>query len=132
MLYAKGDADDCYAADQAENQVDDGYFPPSEQNPDQIHHDRDASGLAGSVDYLTAEGPEGVIGELEELQPEGYADDGDAHQQTHQYIDDGDKQASQNKPEYVSQRFHSLCQICKDMNNPYICIENRNLYEVSQ
>ena len=50
MLDAPGNAHERHAEDESAHQVDQGDFPPSQQDPDQIHHDGHATGLVRSVD----------------------------------------------------------------------------------
>ena len=106
VLGAPGDADDRDAEDQAEDGVENGDFPPAEEDPEEVHHDGEATGFVGFVDQFVAEGPECVAAELEELDAERDADNRDAHHQTHEKIHDGDQQAAQDEPENVAERFH--------------------------
>lgn len=83
-----------------------GNLPPAQKNPDEVHNNGYAARLVGAVNQFMAKGPQGVSPQLEQLHPEGYADDGDAHQQTHDVIDDGDEDTAKNKPEYVAEQTH--------------------------
>ena len=55
------------------------------------------------------ERPQGVAPEFEQLDAERNADDGDAHQQSHGKIDEGDDEAAEDEPEDVSEKIHSAC-----------------------
>lgn len=59
-----------------------------------------------AVNQFMAKGPQGVSPQFEQLHPAGYAYDGDAHQQTHDVIDDGDEDTAKNRPEYVAEQEH--------------------------
>ena len=59
-----------------------------------------------AVNQFMAKGPQGASPQFEQLHPAGYADDGDAHQQTHDVIDDGDEDTAKNRPEYVAEQEH--------------------------
>ena len=106
VLGAPGDADDRDAEDQAEDGVENGDFPPAEEDPEEVHHDGEATGFVGFVDQFVAEGPECVAAELEELDAEGDADDRDAHHEPHKEIHDGDQDAAEDEPEKVADCFH--------------------------
>ena len=103
---AEGKAHDCEAEDEPAHQVDDGDLPPAEEDPDEVHDDGYTAGFAGAVHQFGAEGPEGVGSQLEQLQAEGDADDGDAHQQAHDVVDDGYQDAAQDEPEEVADGVH--------------------------
>ena len=102
MLKAEGDANDGDAEDDAENQVQDRHLPPSAKNPDEIHHDGKASRFIRPGYQLVPERPQRVRAQLEQLHAERNADDGDAQQQPHNVVDQGDDDAAQDKPEDVS------------------------------
>ena len=106
MLEAPGDADDGDAEDEAEKKMADGDFPPATENPDEIHHRGEAARLARTIDEFVAEGPHRVGTQLEQLDAERDADDGDAHQQPHQEVKQRDEQTAEYEPEKVSNRFH--------------------------
>ena len=106
MPDAKGNADDSDAEQQAENQVKNGNLPPSRQNPEEIHKHGQTSGLIGAVHQLMTKGPQCICAQFEELHAKRYADDGDAHQQPHQVIYQGDDDTAQQKPEYVAKSVH--------------------------
>ena len=50
----------------------------------------------------------GIDAQFEKLDAEGDADDGDAHQQPYEPVDDGDQQAAEDEPDKISQEFHTL------------------------
>ena len=108
MLESEWDTDDRYAEDQATDEVDEGDLPPPEKDPDEVHDGGKAAGLAGAVDELAAEWPEGIAAELYELDAERYADDGYAHQQSYGDVYDGDQKATQNEPGEVSEELHTI------------------------
>ena len=111
VLQAPGDAHDRDAEQQAETQVDQGDLPPAQQDPEEVHHRGQAAGLPGAVHQLVAEGPEGVAAEFEELDAEGDADDGDAHHQPHEEIDQRDEQAAEHEPDQITEKFHNKTKI---------------------
>ena len=106
VLQAPGNAHDGDAEEESENKVEDGDLPPSQENPDQVHHNRDAARLVGSIHQFMTEGPKGIGPQFKKLHAKGDADDGDAHQKADDIIDQGDDKAAQNKPEYVAKEFH--------------------------
>ena len=88
-----------------------GNLPPAKQYPDEIHHNGYTARLIGTVHQLMAERPEGEGTELEELYAKRNADDGDAHQQPYDIVDNGDDDTAKNQPEYIADRVHSAKQI---------------------
>ena len=108
VLEAEGDAHDGDAEKEAEGKVEEGYLPPAEEDPDEVHHGRYTAGLVGAIDKFMAERPEGIGSQHEELDAEGYADDGDAHQKAHDEVDEGDNDSTQNQPEDITEKFHMM------------------------
>lgn len=106
MLEPEGDTDDRDAEDETADYMDEGDFPPAEKDPDEVHDGGKAAGLAGAVDQLAPEGPEGVAAQLEELDSERNADDSYAHQQPYNDVDGGDQEAAQDEPGEVSEELH--------------------------
>ena len=108
MLHAKGNPDNGNAEQQATRQVDQGDFPPAKQNPDEVHHNGQASRLTGAVHHFIAEGPQGIGSQLEELESERDTDNGDTQQNPCGIIHQGDKDTAKNEPKYVSERVHLI------------------------
>ena len=102
VLEAEGNAHDSDAEDDAEEQVQERHLPPSAENPDEIHHNGKASRLIWPVHQFVTERPQRVRAQLEQLHTERNAHDGDAQQQSHDIVDEGDDYAAQDKPEDVS------------------------------
>jgi len=102
VLNAEGDAHDGDAEQQTAHQVKRRNLPPAQQDPDDVHDNGQTAGLIGTVHQFMAERPQGVCSQLEELHAERNADDGDAHQQPHDVVDNGYDDPSQDEPEYVT------------------------------
>ena len=62
------------------------YLDSSENNPDDVHDNGEASSVICSWNYLTSKWVEGKAGNLKELNSEWYADDSYAKCQTHENI----------------------------------------------
>lgn len=107
MLHAPRDAHDGDAEQQAEYAVDNGNLPPAEQDPEQVHHRGEATGLARPEDHRMAERPESKRPQLEELQPERNPDDGHAHHQAHDEIQDRNDEAAEEQPEDIAEKSHN-------------------------
>ena len=106
VLKAEGDAHDGDAEQQPEHQVKHGNLPPAQQDPDDVHDNRQAVGLIGAVHQFMAERPEGVSPQFEQLHAKRNTDDGDAHHQTDDEVDDGNQDAAKDEPENVAECFH--------------------------
>ena len=91
-----------HAADKPADQMDYGNLPPSQQNPDEVHHRRQAARLAWAVNQFMAERPQGVGAQLEKLYSEWYAHDGNAHHKAYYIVNQSDYKTSQNQPENVA------------------------------
>ena len=102
VLESPWDTYDGDAIEQAEYKVKDGYLPPPQQYPYQVHHYRHAARFAGTVHKLMAERPKGISAQFEQLHAERNADDGYTHDKSHDIIYHGDDKASENQPEDVS------------------------------
>ena len=96
------------AEEQPAREVQSGNLPPAKKYPDKIHHRRQASGFTRPVYKFMAEWPQSVSAQLEELHTEGDANDGDAHQQSHDILDEGDDYAAKQKPEYIAKELHGV------------------------
>lgn len=112
MLEPEGDSHDGDTEKKAAHQVDDGNLPPSQQDPDEVHNNGQASRFLRTVYQFMAERPEGIGAQFEELHTEGDPDDGDAHQKPHEIIDEGDEDSAEDEPEDVSDKIHKHC-FCK-------------------
>ena len=106
MLQAERNADDGHAENESAQQMDGGNLPPARQDPDQVHHSRYTAGFPGPVNQLMAERPECIGTQLEKLRAERDTDDGNAHQQPDNIVDQGDEDSSQKEPADVTEQFH--------------------------
>ena len=106
MLYAPRNTDDGDAEQQAETDVNEGDLPPSKENPKKIHNNGQAARIVRAADDIVSERPEGVGAEFEELHAERNADDGDAHQQAIEVVQDGCNQAAEQQPKNIAEKFH--------------------------
>lgn len=102
VLKAPWNAHYSNAEKQPANKVDDGNLPPSQENPDEVHHDGQAARLIRAVHQLMAKRPEGVGAQLEELDAKRNADNADTHQQPYDVVYNGDKDTAEDEPEYVA------------------------------
>ena len=106
MLDSPGDS---YYGDKAyecAEQVDKGDFPPAQEDPYEVHHYGKAARPSGPVHQFTAERPEGICPQFEQLESERDADDGDAQQQACDVVYHGDYKTAQYEPQYIPKRFH--------------------------
>ena len=102
MLHAERDSDDGQAAYYAESDVEQCDLYASEDDPDDIHDDGEASAVVGVGMHVSSERPEGKSGHLDELESERDSDDGDAEQDTHQGVIETDHKTSHDQPESVT------------------------------
>lgn len=84
MLAAKGNADNREAEQEAETEVREANPEAADANPDDVHHEREASAAISAVCHRPSERPEGEDTELQRLQSERNADDRD-HQDEARY-----------------------------------------------
>lgn len=82
-----------------------GNLPPAQKNPDEVQTMDTQPGWLGRQP-IHGQRATGRKSQFEQLHPAGYADDGDAHQQTHDVIDDGDEDTAKNRPEYLAEQEH--------------------------
>ena len=83
-----------------------GNFPPSQHQPECVHSNRQASGLFWFVHHFVPEWPQCVLAQFEQLYPEGYANYGDAHHQTHHKVDYRYNEPAQHEPQQIPNSFH--------------------------
>ena len=102
MLHSERNPDDGQAACYAESYMEKCDLYSSEDYPDDIHDDGEASAVVGVGMHVSSERPEGKSGHLDELESERDSDDGDAEQDTHQGVIETDHKTSHDQPEYVS------------------------------
>ena len=85
------------------DQVEQCQLQAGQDDPDDVHHDRHAAPGRLLFPDLAAEGRDRQPGQLEALNPEGYADDGDAQDQRTQQVADHDDEAAEDQPDDVEQ-----------------------------
>ena len=95
--------------------MDDGDLPPAQQDPDQVHDDGKAARFAGLVHQLVSERAQRIAAQLEQLNAERNADDGDAHQKPHDEIDDSHEDTPEYEPQKIAEKVHfrSRVSICE-------------------
>lgn len=81
MLHAEGYADDRDAQQEPEAQVRKADPDASDEDPDDVHDERQASPAVALVHDTATEGPQRQYRQFQGLQPEGYADDRYHHHQ---------------------------------------------------
>lgn len=106
VLEPQWNTDNCDAENEAECQMQRGNLPPTTENPYQIHNHGYATGLIRAIYQLMTKWPQGVRAQFEQLNAKWYAYDCDAHQQSHQIVNQGDDNPAKDKPENVAKRFH--------------------------
>lgn len=106
MLDTERETDDGDAAENSEREVDKGDFPPAENNPKDIEHDRQATGI-GMVCHFMAERHQAEQSEFEKLHAEWNADDSDAGNQTGHKVQYGSQNTSEEEPENISDYTHN-------------------------
>ena len=120
MPDAEGDSNDRYAEKKAEGQVKNSNLPPSKQNPNKVHEHRQASGLIGPVNQLVTKRPQRISAQFEELETKGNADERNTHHQAHYVIEQGDDNAAEEEPEYITDRVHVTKIIGMTRNGLYL------------
>ena len=66
-----------------------GYLPPAKKNPNQVHHNRDASWLIGAIHKFMTKRPQSVCAQLEELNAKRNTYYCDAHKESYQIVEQG-------------------------------------------
>ena len=112
MLYAERYAYYCDAEKDSQADMSNGDFDATEYYPDDVHQNRQTSGVAWTRGYLMSKRPKCKPCHLEQLHSERYAYDGQAEQQTHQCVIEADEETSKDNPKDIAYKFH--------MKNPYI------------
>lgn len=106
MLSAKRDADDGDAKDDSEHQMCHTNPNASQEYPEDVHDDTEASsGLWGSLNSLSKRA-ESQEAELQGLDAEGDTNDGNHHSQTGNDILNGSDDTTQEQPKYIHQYAH--------------------------
>ena len=82
--------------------MQEGNLPPAREDPEEVHHDGQAARLVGLVHHLVSERPQRIRSQLKQLNTKGNADDGDAHDEPHHIINEGNDDTSQEEPEDVA------------------------------
>ena len=98
VLQAERDAYDGDAEYDAEPHVQNGDFDATADNPDDVHQNRQATGVIRSRYDVVSERPESKSCHLEKLQSEWNTDDGQAEQQSHNSVIETDQNASEQHP----------------------------------
>jgi hypothetical protein len=106
VLDSKGNSHDGNEADETENGMQEGNLPPARKDPDEVHHNGQATWLVGPVHHLVPERPQRIRSQFKQLNTKGNADDGNAHEESHHIINDGYYDTSKEKPEDVADRVH--------------------------
>mgnify|MGYP003291658056 FL=1 len=101
MLFAERDSNDRNAKDNAENHMDSGNLPPSENDPQDVECGGEAT-FRGIHDHFLAERPECQKAELEQLDSERDSDDGNTHYQSSEKIHYRGYQPSEEEPDDIS------------------------------
>ena len=98
MLDSERYADDRHAEEKSEADMKKRYLDASEKDPDYVHQEREAASVTWARNDLTAERPQCKSGDLQKLQSERYADNGDAEQKSDYCIVQADHNAAQHYP----------------------------------
>lgn len=95
------------AEDYAKGQMRECYLDASEDYPQHIHNDLQASCGVGLGPHLATERPQGKHSQTHDLNSEGYAYNGQAQHQSAKQVAKRDEQTSKNYPDNVANKFHS-------------------------
>jgi hypothetical protein len=108
VLNGKGNADNGNGTQAGKYQVGNGNPDSSEANPENIHYQRKTAGGTGPVFQLFAEGQQRYACQLETLQSEGNANNGEAQQQaTQQVFQEKEQPPAENDPKQISDYIHA-------------------------
>ena len=109
-LFAEGDADDGDAPEQSRQQKSEAELQAAEDNPYNIQN---CVFSEITIDVFS-KGPEHQSRQFEALLTEGDADDGDTPNQSQEGISKPGPESRQQKPQNVSECFHSLFSSCQN------------------
>ena len=98
VLDSEGNSYDRDAEEKTADEMNCRDFPESAEDPDNVHRHRQAAGLILAELHLAAEGPHNVGAKFEQLHSERNTDNGYAHQQTDQIVEESDLQSSEDQP----------------------------------
>lgn len=104
VLPAEGNADDGDAIKQPDDEEPQGVYPAKQDRPDDVQYRLETRRLGG--DDGLAKGPDDEAGELEELDADGDADDGDAPAKPLEEEGDGGEETAENDPDDIAKSFH--------------------------
>ncbi len=102
MHVAEGDADDGDVEEEPEAEMGQTNPEAADEEPQHVHEEVQTACLLRLMLDMGAEGPEGEYAQLDGLQAEGDADDGDEQEQSAQKILDGNLYAAEEYPDDVS------------------------------
>lgn len=109
MHPAKWDADDCYAEEDAKEDVAEPYPNAANKEPQHVHEEIQASVLRFYFSHPRTKRPQGKHAQLEDLQAEGNADDCYYQPYGSNQILNGNRQSAEDDPNDVAKQFHILC-----------------------
>lgn len=107
MLLAKGDADDDDVEQNTKDDVHQTGEESSADKPDDVEGNADAAWGRGCASNIRTEGEEAEETNLEGLQGNGYADDGNCHRQTACEVTDGGFETTEDPPNDSAEEFHN-------------------------
>ena len=106
MLFAKRNADDRHAQQKTEDDVTDPCPQTTENEPEQIERNADATWRTIGLLDLGTERPQAEQADLKRLQRNRNADDGETHGNAAREITNGCFQAAEYPPKDVTKKFH--------------------------
>ena len=104
VLSSEGDADDGDAIKQPDDEEPQGVDPAKKDRPDDVQYRFESRWLGGHHGF--AKWPDDEAGELEELNADGDANDGDAPAKPLEKEGDGGEETAENDPDDVAKSFH--------------------------
>ena len=107
MLLAEGNADDDDVEQNTKDNVHQAGEESSADKPNDIEGDADAAWGRGCASNIRTEGEEAEETNLEGLQGDRYADDGNCHRQTACEVTDGGFEATEDPPDDSAEEFHN-------------------------
>ena len=124
MLITKWNANNCDVKKQSESQVCKCNWQAAHKKPDNVHQCRNTPRRSIVLNNFFPERKQGQFGEFQCLQPERNTNDCYHQCKACQYIFDGDKNASENNPDYVAECCHnkqpSLSHLSIPFNQPLV------------
>lgn len=103
---AERDADNRDTEDYPEKEMGQEYPYSSDEEPDDIHEEGEATATLWDVYHLTAERPEGQHSEFQGLYPERNSDDRDKQTYAGYKVFQCDEETAEQDPDNISKNFH--------------------------